>query len=561
MKKTIVLLFFTVFLFAKNILVINSYSVRLKWTREEMKGILNRLEGKKNIKLYIDFMDTKQFAPTPSRMAAFYDYLNSKYQNIPIDIIIVTDDNALNFVRKYKDMPLFRNAKIFFAGINNLNNVHILNKNIYTGVFEKKEPHCNLKFLDKVVPDLKYVYVVSDHSNSGTSVINEYRASFKNIKKYKFIYINNANLDYVIDKIKKAKNSSGMLLLTPFSFYLKGNHINYKYAIALLSAFFPHPMVIHTDLLANMKNSNIIGGRVTDGVTQGEVTAQKVLQYLQGKKIKNIPYTFEKANKMYLNVKNLEKFGINAYSLGYNGAIYVNKPDTFYYKYRNWIISFFIIFILVIIIAVILFIKNRQLVKYNDKIEKLNETLESKMETVIEKLKTEKKDDKNIKQIDRFLKNFIFQMKYPIEKLKDNSEEALYLKNKIREIEKMVSNEKKEHFSVRNEIIALAQKADVVFEIEGGDFELFTYRQTFDEIFISIFKLIKTLENIRINAVIKENKISLIVKSRDMSGNIIKYGDIFSEIYLFDMFLKYRLGGNTDMKRVKNTLIYEIILH
>ena len=88
-------------------------------------------------------MDTKIFRPTPIRMYNYYYYLNNKYKNIKFDIIITTDDNALNFVRKYKNYPLFKNTKIFFCGVNNLNLADKLDKKIYTGVFEKKEPLAN----------------------------------------------------------------------------------------------------------------------------------------------------------------------------------------------------------------------------------------------------------------------------------------------------------------------------------------------------------------------------------------------------------------------------------
>jgi uncharacterized protein YueI len=114
--KKIIFLFLTTFSFAVNILILNSYSVNFKWTRNELEGILNELKKikeKNNLNIYIEFMDTKLFRPTPKRVENFFNYISEKYKKIPFDIVITTDDNALNFVRNHLTSLLFINAKVF----------------------------------------------------------------------------------------------------------------------------------------------------------------------------------------------------------------------------------------------------------------------------------------------------------------------------------------------------------------------------------------------------------------------------------------------------------------
>jgi hypothetical protein len=551
-------------LFAKNILIINSYSIKLLWTREELNGILKVLQDKPGLNVYIEFMDTKIFRPTPERLKAFYQYLKSKYSNIPIDVVIVTDDNALNFVREYKKTPLFKNTKVFFAGINNLSLRNVLDKNIYAGVFEKKEPLANLELLNKTVNYLKYVYVVSDNSTSGDSVMKEYKQAFKNIKKYKFIYINSKNLEDVLDRIKNAPENSGMLLLTPLSFYLNSHHINYKYAIALISEYFNHPIVIHSDLYVKLKNNNIIGGKVTDGFSQGYTVAQKVMEYLKGTPVNMLGFTFEKANKLYLNVKNLRKFGINAYSLGYKNAKYVNRPDTFYYRYRNWILTFFAVFFIIALIAIILFIKNRQLKKYNIVMKRLNESLEDKIIEAVNELK----NNKNLsnEEMRKFIKNLIFQFKYPIEKLKDDSIEAQYLKEKIKELEGLIGEDKKEQVDLKKllEDIKNETYSDKI-EIKGKNLKLNIDSSKFKKIFYNLFDSIeKTIgyENVeKIIIMLTDEGIkiqTLHSNSFLQKDDILK--KVFNSLYLSTVFLKYCINGDLEFNLDKNLLIYEIKL-
>ena len=68
MKKLFILFLLSVFSFGKNILILNSYSIQLEWTKGELEGILNTLQNQKHIKKYVEFMDTKIFRPTPLRM-------------------------------------------------------------------------------------------------------------------------------------------------------------------------------------------------------------------------------------------------------------------------------------------------------------------------------------------------------------------------------------------------------------------------------------------------------------------------------------------------------------
>ncbi|WP_457559979.1 ABC transporter substrate-binding protein [Caminibacter sp.] len=561
--RVIFFLLLATFLLAKNILIINSYSVKLLWTREELKGILKLLNDKKNMNLYIEFMDTKVFRPTPSRLASFYDYLSSKYSGIKFDAVIVTDDNALNFVRKYKNGSLFKNVKVFFAGINNLSLKNKLNKNIYAGVFEKKEPLKNLELLEKTVPSLKTVYVVSDNSTSGNSVLSEYKKAFEHIKKFRFVYINTKNLEIVLHRIKDAPVNSGMLLLTPLSFYLNSEHFNYKYAISLISEYFNHPIVIHSDLYLRLRKNNIIGGKVTDGILQGETVAKKVLEYFNGKKMSDIGFTFENANKLYLNVKHLRKFGINAYSLGYKNAEYINKPDTFFYRYKNWIISFVLMFFVVIIIAVILFVKNRQLVKYNFAMRKLNRSLEDKIQEAIEELK-KKEYGFSKESLRKFIKNIIFQFKYPIENLKENSIEAQYLKEKIKELETLLGDNEKTKIKIKEFLnkLAVESKLGDKIKIEGEDFELEVNIKQLKKIFNSILNSINEIlsDDVKdIKIILKDNRVSIEIIH---PLSIINYNEIskkiLNSIYTANMFLKYYIDANLDFNFDKNLLIYEI---
>jgi len=376
--KKLLLLIFAIPLFAVNILILNSYSPIIKWTAIQTHTLIDILQKNiKDLNLYIECMNTKTFRPTPKRYQNYISYLNNKYQNIQFDIIITTDDNALNFVRLYKNEYIFKKAKVFFEGVNNLKLKDVLDKNIYTGVFEKKEPLSNLSIAKKIKPNLKTIYVISDASTSGNKTIQQYKKAFQNIKGINFIYINSKNLNQIIKSIQNYDKNSVMMLLTFASMFYNDKFIPPRKIPPLLSKYYDNPMIIHTNTYADIPNSNIIGGDCTDAVQQATLNTNKVIKYLNKTPIKDINYTLQGANKIYLNVKNLEKFGITPNDLDIKNPILVNKPTSFYEIYKTQIISGIIVFIVIILLLIILAAKNRE-------INKLNKNLEEKIKKAIE---------------------------------------------------------------------------------------------------------------------------------------------------------------------------------
>jgi signal transduction histidine kinase len=534
--KKIIFLFLTTFSFAVNILILNSYSVNFKWTRNELEGILNELKKikeKNNLNIYIEFMDTKLFRPTPKRVENFFNYISEKYKKIPFDIVITTDDNALNFVRNHLTSLLFINAKVFFAGVNNLDLVNILDKNKFSGVFEKKEPVVNLNFAKRIV-NLKTFYVLGDNSNSAKIVMNQYKKAYNNFKNIKFIYINEKDLSHVLYYFKDnySKNSA-MMLINPFSFNYNEHHISYEKAVQLLSEIYNRPIIVHTDILTDIKNSNIVGGRVNDSKTQGKIAAIKVKEYLSGKNLKDIGFTFEKANKMYLNVLNLKKFGLNSYNLGYKDVIYVNTPKTIWQKYKNQIIFIFLFIVYLILIIIILIYKNRLK-------EKLNIELQKKIDKAVKDIQKKDKllaNHAKLSAMSEMIGAVAHQWRQPLNALALNLQVLPDIKNSDR-FEKILdknlniiefmsktidnfidffkSTEDINNFSVKsaiNETIELIdaqlKSKDIKIVIQGEDFYIKGNKNQFRQVILNL------INNSKDAFFVQENKeIKIILKSK-----------------------------------------------
>lgn len=377
MKKIFLsLIFLSLNLLAVNVLILNSYQETLPWTEIQSNNIIQNLEKIKNkkIKIYVEFMDTKLFRLTPKRENNLLRYYQDKYDNISFDIIFTTDDNALNFVRKHKNINIFKDAKVFFSGVNDISLQKTLDKNIYAGVFEMKDPVSNLSLARHAVGNLKTLYLISDATLTGEKEVELYKSKLSKFKNINFVYLSSKNIDDILGKLDNYDKNSAMMLVTFTSFTRGGKHISYEEALTLLGSKYKNPMLIHTNTYINLNNTNIIGGDCTDAKEQGLISSFKAKEYLDGNKMNEIGFLLNGGNKTYFNVKNLKKYGLSVDDFNIKDPILVGKPNAFYQIYKQWIFLFAAIIFLIIVFMFVLGRKNIALKKALENFEILAET-------------------------------------------------------------------------------------------------------------------------------------------------------------------------------------------
>ena len=98
-----------------NVLILNSYHQGLEWTDDQTQGILDNLQLPSEQSIYIEYLDWKRY-PTLDQLDHQSIYLESKYADQPLDLIITTDDIALKFALEHRQ-AIFSDAPIVFSGI------------------------------------------------------------------------------------------------------------------------------------------------------------------------------------------------------------------------------------------------------------------------------------------------------------------------------------------------------------------------------------------------------------------------------------------------------------
>ena len=98
------------------VLVLNSYHQGMDWTDGELAGLRESLDKGQATEFYIEYMDSKRLLDQV-HFENIRRLLAYKYRAIKLDAIAVTDNDAFEFMRRYRDQ-LFPGTPVVFCGVN-----------------------------------------------------------------------------------------------------------------------------------------------------------------------------------------------------------------------------------------------------------------------------------------------------------------------------------------------------------------------------------------------------------------------------------------------------------
>lgn len=335
----------------KNVLFLNSYQNGYAWSDAILDGARNVLEDSgMTIDLHIEYMDTKRFY-RDEYLQLLYQYYLYKYKGYKFSAIIVSDNNALNFMLKYHD-DLFSDVPVFFCGINDYHPEMIKDLSKYAGILENPDVVANINLAIKFNANLKKVIVISDKSVTSRAIrqqIVDAQPVFKG--SLDFVYWDDMPLSTLLAKARVVGRDS-IFLFTPF---YKGAHGELYSAQEVLDILHENTPCMIFSVWEFLLGHGIIGGKLLSGDVQGRMSAKMVVDYLKsgvfpaGKAIDVV----EKKYMFDYNI--LQKFNISESRIP-AGSIVINEPNYFYKLDRQvfWIIIISIVALSIILILLLI---------------------------------------------------------------------------------------------------------------------------------------------------------------------------------------------------------------
>jgi signal transduction histidine kinase/CheY-like chemotaxis protein/ABC-type uncharacterized transport system substrate-binding protein len=308
----------------KRVLIIHSYHSGLSWSDNISNSIRKEFINEKQIDIFTEFLDTKHIALSQSE-ETYKIYFSIKYKKFRPDVIIVSDNDALDFVLRNR-LQLFPDIPIVFCAINNFNTELLKGQKNITGVVEETAPLKTINLILTQNPNLQRLVIISDQTTTGViecdHVEKELKKINKNIRIEWWKTLREKDLQPQLSKLTK----EDAVLLILFNQDASGKYFSYEESAEMITKYSPVPVYGLWDFYLN---HGIVGGCLTNSIFQGKSAAQLATKILNHEKADNIPIIRLSPNECILDAKVVKKFDLEDMKLSVP-VVYINEQP-------NWV--------------------------------------------------------------------------------------------------------------------------------------------------------------------------------------------------------------------------------
>ncbi len=389
MKKYIFVVLFTFFssfttAFADTeeqlVVVIHSYAEDFKHTSEIKSGIDEEFSDMNHVIIKHEYMDTKNYFDEELMQYMFETY-RIKYSDLKVDAVIVSDNNAMTFVDKYKE-ELFSQTDIFVATNVTLEREEF---DIYDSfiLFEEIPDYKkNINLIYDVFPATKTLHVIRDNSTTSDEIMFGLEAELVlQGRNYEIVEPMNAKeLTAYVEGLDPLEDA---VLWTLFFRDYSGNSYSTFEVLEPLSEVSPVPIFGMWEFYLG---KGIAGGHLISSRDFGIVAAKAAIGCMTGVCLEASDFSGSDVSYYYFDYPLVKKYNMkNLPEIKYM----INSPLSFISDNKEILIIFGIIsvFLLLIILFQRNNIEHRKMVEdKNRKIIDLNEELIDTQKEIVERL-------------------------------------------------------------------------------------------------------------------------------------------------------------------------------
>ncbi len=308
----------------KTILYINSYHNGYKWSDMEQNGIRSKLDsGPYSIDLQVEYLDAKRYN-IPAVIDSLFQVFQKKYSHEHFDVIIVSDDDALNFALRYRPR-LFPGVPIVFCGVNDLKNKDLTSGNL-TGVIESFDLTRTIDVALKLHPEKRRMIVIGDESTAGLAIKKQIEAIVPRFKdRLQVDYWTRIDLPEAQRRVQHLPDNSFLFFIPYFQII---NNRTYT-AEEVMSALYTHSRVPIYTSWKFLLGSGAVGGCMLSGEDHGRIAAGMALKILDGTPADSIPIIRHPSGSYLFDYNVMQHLRIPEKLLP-PGSTIINAPKVFY---------------------------------------------------------------------------------------------------------------------------------------------------------------------------------------------------------------------------------------
>ncbi|HQG28563.1 MAG TPA: PAS domain S-box protein, partial [Candidatus Ozemobacteraceae bacterium] len=320
----------------KRVLYVNSYHPGYTWSDQILEGLAGRLKPAfgEQLELQVEYLDGKRYSRQLE--GGLGDILQSlfktKYAGTRIDLLLVSDQDAYNFMRKVRN-EVFPGVPMIFAGVEEPGEL----ASNTTGILASTDIRGNVDLILQVLPSVKRLFVLSDDTVTGR--IN--RDTFQRVtadvaSRVEFVFLgtnpDDAPETLVQSMASLAPPSDAVFFLDYYS--SPAGPVNPAVFIRDLASASKAPLFSHVDLFIY---DGIIAGKMNSGLLQGQQMADTAVAILRGASTARLPLQQE-VSVPTADFSALARFSIDAARFP-EGTRFLNKPTSLLSSYKWHILA------------------------------------------------------------------------------------------------------------------------------------------------------------------------------------------------------------------------------
>lgn len=333
MRKTLLLLFIFLSFHVKGaspeepitkVLVLHSYHPSFAWVDNINRGIESVFSSQfPHAHLSFEFLDSKRKFDLEYQ-EKLKDVFQFKFSGTIFDIILVSDDDALDFIMDF-GQELFPGVPVVFCGINDYREARMHSFPHITGVLEEIDIKGTLELALGMFPRTRKIVLIGDQTRTSIDLAYKTLAlGQEHFPRHSFILLNDLPLDQLL-KLSMELVENSIILMLPFTTENYGATIPHDHVIRQISGKSNTPVFGLWDFSFP---HGVIAGKVVSGFHQGYEAARMAVQILRGEKPENIRLLKETESQYLFDYHQLKRFGIAAKTLP-EGATILNEPAGF----------------------------------------------------------------------------------------------------------------------------------------------------------------------------------------------------------------------------------------
>ncbi|MBE0597016.1 MAG: PAS domain S-box protein [Desulfuromonadales bacterium] len=310
----------------RDILILHSYHLGQVWTDSVMAGMQEVLGADPaGLRLHVEYMDTKRFNDSTYLLEVLEVLLTHKLQRLDFDLVLLSDNDALDFVLRHRD-NLFPGTPIIFSGINNFRPEMIAGFREITGVAETPNFRETLNLALEFHPQVRKIVVLRNRRNEtdrqNHTLLMEVVPEFADRVEFEFW------ADLPMEALEPRLGQLGpeaLVFINGLTIDATGRTIPFPESTPRLRAATSVPLYSAWDFFLG---HGIVGGRLVCGLRHGELAAQLALRVLAGENPDALPVIIEGTNQYMFDFRELQRFGISRSRLP-AGSVVINRPLPF----------------------------------------------------------------------------------------------------------------------------------------------------------------------------------------------------------------------------------------